>query len=83
MAKNERGEEMLQPNKKTVLEKYCVFAPDGLPIIHTIALNEETSIDTIAYSMGNQSIWSNPDWKTLKKWGASCQKVTITIEING
>lgn len=83
MAKNERGEEMLQPNQKTVLEKYCVFAPDGLPMVQTISQEESTSMGLAVESMQHGFANSWPNWSKLKKWGASCQKVTVTIEVNG
>ena len=82
MDKNERGEEMLQPNQKTVLEKYCVFAPDGLPVMHTIYNTEDESKEAIIESMSGQSL-NHYTWKNLLTNGASCQKVTVTIEVNG
>ena len=94
MAKNERGEEMLPPNQNTVLEKYCVFAPDGLPIWHTISDSEEEATDAIEDSFSSY----NPlpeingstlvlkrrewNWEKIQTLGASCRKVTVTIEIN-
>ena len=94
MAKNERGEEMVSPNQKTLLQKYCIFAPDGLPIFHTISDSEEDAADAIEDSFSSHNPLPGMDgstivlrkrewtWEKIQTLGATCQKVIITIEIN-
>lgn len=48
---------------------YCLFNQDGMPIPKSVRYLRRDSIQ----SMENDFT----DWKTLKSWGITCQKITI------
>jgi hypothetical protein len=80
--KNERGEKILPPSEYVVLKKFVVFAPDGLPMLQTIASTKVTAKELAVESMQHGFSESWPDWNKLQKWGANVQSVTVTIQIS-
>ena len=83
MDRNERGEEMHQPKENTVQVKFVVFAPDGMPMLQTIATTKEDAKQMAIESMQQGFAGSWPDWEKLEKWGANVKRVIVTIKIDG